>query len=197
MPKWLNHVAVFVGSAALGWYVTQGVDYLFQSPMTPDKSDPLQPNPTKLDEQRRKIDELMQSDPEGTLGSREIRLTWSRIIVPLETATSILRDMGEKSIEELPVDRQGTAIRLLSDLQVPLIILAEGGAPTDDEEDNPRIVAHYLVALWDLEKLLVEFKNFVNKFPAGHMFRMRAQDLTRALQKIVDAINKGIYGESR
>lgn len=197
---WISGISVFIGAVALGWFTTQGVDWLLQVPMVPsDEPDSLRPNVQDIEVLEKLIEQLVN---EGNAGqpsylSRsfdQIALAWSKIVIPMETAESIAAQIAEKEAAELPADRRGFAMSLLSQARVPLVILADGGAPAQPFDQN-RTMAHWKAATDYLSgSVIPNLESFVKQLPEYNTLRQRVVDLLRELKKIESVARQLVYG---
>jgi len=199
MVKWIGNLSIFAGAVTFGWFATQFIDWLLQTPMVPDETDPLRPDPKRLEEVSQSIESIVQGIKSGQMkpkipDRKALTLAWGRALGPLSSVQSITRWLGEQHYPNLPEESKEAAARILAEIQVPMTVLASGGPPSDPI-DGERALAQWLVVTGDLRAVDNRLKAFLDRLPESDLFRVRGLELYRELEKIREVGEELVYGE--
>ncbi len=199
MANWIANLSIFGGAITFGWFATQFLDWLLQTPMVPsDEPDPRRADPKRLEELTGRIEKIAQDIKSGqmrpTIPNRQVLTrAWGRTEGPLASVQSIAHWLREQDYPGLAVDRKAKAAEILADIQVPMTILASSGPPSDPM-DRERALAQWMVVTFDLRAVDGRLAAFLEALPENNLFKIRGLELYGELGKIRDVGEELVKG---
>ncbi len=199
MANWIGNLSIFAGAVTLGWFATQFIDWLLQTPMVP--SEEHRTNRKRLETLFKRVEKHLQNFKTGQTPSIPDRKTfahaWRSVLEPLASVQGLAYELRERHYPNLPSDvSKDAAARILADIQAPITVLASGAPLSDpsDSFDGQRAFAHWLVVALDLDSVNWRLRSFLEELPEYHGFKVRGWDLYKALEKIRKVGKELVYG---